>query len=196
MKNAILLHGKPSRERYDLAVAGKAPYPDEANWFPWTTARLQSQGIQTTVPRLPNPPSPVYACWKSVFEEHAVSSETLLVGHSAGAEFILRWLSEKPEQQTGPVVLVAPYHDYARKHGDFSEYSLDPDLVSRTGGLAVINSLDDDDNIQRSVGRLTSTLQHAQLHQFDGYGHFRIGHNMTDEAFPELLEVIQEISQE
>lgn len=189
MRNAIFLHGKPTRERYDNP---SEPKPHVANWFPWISKQLENIGVEVSVPALPMPYFPVYKDWRRVFEGQRIDEQTVLVGHSAGAEFILRWLSENSEQRTEQVVLVAPYHDFARKYGDFSEYTLDSDLVARTGSLAIINSIDDAEPIQRNVDRLMDALPGAKLVELDGFGHFRIGDTMTSEAFPQLLDILHQ----
>lgn len=185
MKNAILIHGKPSRERYENP---KEPKPHVANWFPWIGKQLSSRGIEVVIPAMPKPYFPVYAAWKQIFERHAVTSETALVGHSAGAEFILRWLSENTEASAERIVLVAPYKDYAGKYGEFSDYELDSDLVKRAGSVTILHSVGDDEPIARRAYELKNVLSGSKLTELSGYGHFRIGHNMPSEEFPILLE--------
>jgi predicted alpha/beta hydrolase family esterase len=185
MKNTVILHGKPTKERY---LNPEIPKPHEANWFPWIGVKLVESGIQTSIPPLPRPYFPEYETWKKVFEAEKVNDSTGLVGHSAGAEFILRWLSANEDMTVERVVLVAPYCDYAGKYGDFSNYQLDRNLKERVGRLTIINSLDDDEPIQRRTHELVGALPAAKLVELDGYGHFRIGHNMTGPEFPELLD--------
>lgn len=185
MRNAVILHGKPTEERY---LDPEIPKPHEANWFPWIGAELLEAGVQVSIPPLPRPYFPVYEAWKEVFEAETVNGHTGLVGHSAGAEFILRWLSSNKDVAVERVVLVAPYRDYKDKYGDFSDYILDKNLPERVGRLTVINSLDDDPSIQRRTQELVSTFPTAKLIELDGYGHFRIGHNMTGPEFPVLLD--------
>ncbi len=185
MKNAVILHGKPTRERY---LDPTVPKPHEANWFPWIGAKLLEAGIQVSIPPLPKPYFPVYEDWKKVLEAQEVGTDTVLVGHSAGAEFILRWLSSNKNTALERVVLVAPYCDYAGKYGDFSKYTLDRDLAERVGKLTVISSLDDDEAIQRRTHDIVEAFPTARLVELDGYGHFRIGHNMTGPEFPVLLD--------
>lgn len=184
MDRAVILHGKPTKERYENP---EIPKPHEANWFPWIKAELSNVGVDASVPALPRPYFPEYEAWKKVFEAEKVDSNTGLVGHSAGAEFILRYLSANKDTAVERVVLVAPYCDYAGKYGDFSDYALDKNLVERAGALTIINSLDDDGPIQRRTHDLVDAFPAAKLIELDGYGHFRIGHNMTGPEFPELL---------
>lgn len=188
MKNAVILHGKPTRERY---FDPNMPKPHKANWFPWIGAKLLEQGVEVSIPPLPKPYYPVYDDWRAVLEDQAIGSETGLVGHSAGAETIVRWMSANPGIIVKKVVLVAPYRDYVGKYDDFSEYDPDVDLPSRiTDGMTIINSLDDDEPIQRRTQELVEIFPAAKLVELDGYGHFRIGHNMKTPEFPELLDEI------
>lgn len=185
MNRAVILHGKPTRERYENP---EIPKPHKANWFPWIKSELFKVGIEASVPPLPLPYHPVFKDWKETFEKEKVDEQTGLVGHSAGAEFLLRWLSENEDARAERLVLVAPYRDYLGKYGDFSKYELDKGLASRIGKLTIINSLDDDEPIQRRTQELVKTFPEAKYIELDGYGHFRIGHNMTSPELPVLLD--------
>lgn len=185
MNRAVILHGKPTKKRYEDP---DEPKPHEANWFPWIKASLSLAGIKASVPALPKPYHPDYETWKEVFEREKIDNQTGLVGHSAGAEFILRWLSANKQTEVERVVLVAPYHDYAGKYGDFSKYELDKDLPKRIGKITVISSIDDDEPILRRTKDVVAALPTAKHILLDGYGHFRIGHNMTSPEFDVLLD--------
>lgn len=187
MKNAVILHGKPTRERYENPLE---PKPHEANWLPWLAQCLKSKGIATSVPVFPRPYFPIYSEWKKVFEKDNVGEETSLIGHSAGAEFILRWPSENSGVSVERVFLVAPYKDYDGKYGDFSKYPLDLGLQSRIGRLVIIYSSDDDPPIIRRSNELVDMFPVAEVVELEGMGHFRIGHNMKSEEFPELLSLL------
>lgn len=187
MNNAIILHGKPTRERYENS---EEPKPHVANWLPWLGRQLSTRGVDVSIPAFPFPYFPVYKDWKEVFETNHVGEDTALIGHSAGAEFILRWLSENKDVSVEQIALVAPYHDFASKYAEFSEYNIDTNLSRRVGRITVLNSLDDDPQIQASVERIAIGLPVARIIELDGYGHFRIGYNMQTEELPVLLDVL------
>lgn len=84
--------------------------------------------------------------------------------------------------------MVAPYRDYNRKYGEFSQYEIDTGIAQRVGKLVIFNSLDDDAPIQTRAQELSVTLPNAKIIELDGFGHFRIGHNMRDEVFHQLFE--------
>jgi predicted alpha/beta hydrolase family esterase len=187
MKKVIFAHGKPPRERYDDPAM---PKPHEANWFPWIRRQLSQFAIEVYIPALPKPYYPVFSDWKDAFPNHAIDTETSLVGFSAGSEFLIRLLSEDPALNPSALVLVAPWRDKAEKYGDFSEYTLDPSIPERVGRLTIISSLDDSQAIQDNAHLLAEVWPEANLLELDGYGHFMIGNNMSNEEFPELAAVL------
>lgn len=185
MKQAIIVHGKPKRERFENP---DLPKPHEANWLPWIQSKLGERGIAAAIPALPKPYFPVYEAWKQEFEAHDIDEETALIGHSAGADFILRWLSENRDAAPESAMLVAPWHDTKGKYGDFSQYRLDRKLGRRVGKIAIFNSLDDSTEIQANVRRIAHDLPAAKVIHLNGYGHFIRGNNMPTQEFPELLD--------
>src|SRR5689334_6760566 len=104
MKNAIILHGKPSKERYyELSFPASSNY----YWIPWLQKQLIIKDIVTATPEVPNNWIADYYVWLKEFERYDVHSETILVGHSCGGGFLLRWLSEHPQIAPTKVVLAA-----------------------------------------------------------------------------------------
>ena len=106
MKNAIIIHGKPGKEEY---YSDKYPSASNFQWLPWLQKQLLMRDIFAVTPEMPRPYEPEYKTWKREFERHEVTSETVLVGHSCGGGFLIRWLSEHPDVKTGKVFLVAPH---------------------------------------------------------------------------------------
>ena len=186
MKNALILHGKPKKERY---LDPEQPKPHQANWLPWLAEQLEVRGVTTEIPEFPQPYAPDYNRWRTTFEQHTVTNHTGIVGHSAGAGFILRWLSENSSTEIERVVLVAPWHDKNHEYGkDFFDYDIDPNLANRVGRLVIINSIDDGQNIQDSVSMIREAIEGIHYREFEGYGHFMLGNKMNSTDFPELLE--------
>ena len=186
MDKLILVPGKPTRERYEDS---RMPKPHEANWFPWIAGAVEKVGVRASIAVMPRPYHPVYEDWANEFESLGpINENTALVGHSAGAEFLARWLSENKEVCVDRVVWVAPYRDRAGKYGDFSKYALDTGLGERVGRLVIFNSTDDDPGIQDYARELAAAIPSAQLVEFEGYGHFKIGDNMPGPEFPVLSQ--------
>jgi len=188
MKNAIILHGRPDDwEYYGLE------YPAQSNshWIPWLQKQLQAKDIFTQTPEIPMSFRPDYPTWKKEFERYDTGAETLLVGHSCGGGFLVRWLSENKDAKVGRVVLVAPWlnpEDNPKSEtGDFFHFEIDADLVSRTKSLTIFVSDNDQPTILKSVGIIKSKLKDAAVREFSGSGHFTFEEMKTIE-FPELLD--------
>ena len=148
MKTAIIIHGYFTKEEFfDV----KRPAPSNDHWFPWIQKQLLIKGILTQTPEMPNSYAPEYEKWKNFFEQFHLDEETILIGHSCGGGFLIRWLSEH-DVKVGKVVLVAPWLDPGNKEvGDFFRFTIDPNLASKTSGLTLIYSTDDAESVIESV---------------------------------------------
>jgi len=184
MKNAIILHGKPEKEEY---YSDEYPSASNAHWLPWLQKQLLMRDIAAHTPEVPRSYVPDYAVWREEFERFDITPETILVGHSCGAGFIVRWLSEHPEISVGKVVLVAPWIDPDRDEmTDFFDCTIDPDLAKRTKGIMIFESDDDFISVRKSVRILRDTIKDIQHRQFHHYGHFCL-QDLGTQEFPELL---------
>ncbi len=80
-------------------------------FFPWLKDELQKQGYTVSTPELPHATEPVIE-EQLPFLQRLISNpgdDTILVGHSLGANLILRYLESIPDGVViGKVVLVAP----------------------------------------------------------------------------------------
>jgi predicted alpha/beta hydrolase family esterase len=186
MKTAIILHGMPSKEEYynpDSAAQSNK------HWLPWLQRQLILADILAQTPELPQPYAPDYDNWRHVFEQFSVDAETVLVGHSCGAGFLVRWLSEN-KVTVGKVMLVAPWLDPEREFTrGFFDFTLDPDMARRTDGVTIFNSDNDIVEVQRSVSLLRADISGAQYRQLPGRGHFTL-RGMGTTEFPQLREEI------
>ena len=81
-----------------LIIHGTKGSP-EGNWFPWLRAALEKDGHDVRVPRFPTPEGQSFESWRAIAEtelKDAPPAETLLVGHSTGAVFVLRLAEQAP----------------------------------------------------------------------------------------------------
>ncbi len=187
MQNAIIVHGMPGKEEYY-----SEEYPSGSNfqWLPWLQKQLIIRDIKADTPEMPHAYNPQYDIWKKEFERFDVTPETILVGHSCGGGFLLRWLSEHKELSVGKVVLVAPWLDPERElTTGFFDFTIDPDLASRTKGLTILSSNDDSADIGVSVSNILASVKEVVHVPFHGYGHF-ISAKLREEGFPELLNLV------
>ena len=187
MKNAILLHGRPPKAEY---YDSTQPSCSNAHWFPWLQKQLLVHDIKADTPEVPFAFSPQWDLWVREVERFDITPETILVGHSAGGGFWIRYLTEHPEIRAGKVVLVAPWLNIGREDDiDFLDFDFNGDFLSRLSSLTVFASDNDAPEIRSSVEFLRGQLPKANFRDFHGYGHFCFNDLKTD-AFPELLEEV------
>jgi predicted alpha/beta hydrolase family esterase len=185
MKSAIIVHGMPSKEEY---FNEKSPAQSNKHWLPWLQRQLILNGVLAQSPEMPEPYEPVYEKWLSVFEQFHIDEQTMLIGHSCGAGFLIRWLSEN-NAPVGKVALVAPFLDPDRDEvkSNFFEFEIDSDLIGRTKGLNIFFAPDDDQEILTSVDQLRAKLPNAVITVLPGRKHFTFK-DMQTEQFPELAD--------
>lgn len=186
MKTAIIIHGMPSREEYIQT----GTHSSEHHWLPWVKKELELKGVITHTPKMPEPYEPNYKKWKAVFEQFPIDEETVLIGHSCGAGFLVRWLSEN-NVRVGKVILVAPWMDPEYEETalvtDFFDFTVDSMLLKKTKGVTIFISSDDDTPMLKTVELLKETIEGIVVVEFSDKGHFVEGDMGTNE-FPELLK--------
>ncbi|MBI4235065.1 serine hydrolase family protein [Candidatus Peregrinibacteria bacterium] len=80
-----------------LIVHGKENTPD-GNWFPWLKTEMEKLGHKVFAPKFPTPENQTLGGWMDVFEEYKefVTPDSIVVGHSLGAPFLLNILEKTP----------------------------------------------------------------------------------------------------
>ena len=185
MKNAIILHGRPSKKEY---YSDKYPSASNSHWLSWLQKQLLINDIHAVTPEIPLAFEPVWEVWCKEVDRFEIGPQTVLVGHSTGGGFWLRWLSEHKEVRVGNVILVAPWIDVEKDSApEFFDFKIDENLASRTKRLTIFHSIDDVAEIQSSVKELRKRLKNLKYREFHGYGHFTF-HDMKTRKFPELFE--------
>lgn len=187
MKQVIILHGCPSD-------AEKAMNPEtrtyDKHWISWTKERLTGKGIKTETPLMPEPWYPDYEKFKSEFEKYEVNENTVLVGHSCGSAFLVRWLGES-KKSIAKLILVAPWKipskekEYREK---FYIYLIDKTIKDRVGEIVMFTADDEKDEGKESLKIFHDALG-GEVIELKGHGHYTMGDMGTTE-FSELLDVI------
>lgn len=183
--NAILIPGRPDKDQhYDP----KRPSNSEGYWFSWLKRRLILKDIHANAIEPPFPFRPRYDEWKKEFERFDIEPDTILVGHSCGGGFLVRYLSEHKDLKVGKVVLVAPWINPDKYEisdtADFFEFDIDPDFPARTKGVAVFISHEDEPSVVKTVDILKQKVRGLNIKEYTDRGHF------FDAEFPELLEEV------
>lgn len=189
MKTAIIVHGAPN---HDEVLDPGVPAASNHHWLPWLQKQLIVRGYEAHTPEIPKSCDPEYSIWQREFERFDITHETLLVGHSCGAGFLVRWLSENRHVRVARLVLVAPWIDPDRtRTTDFFDFEMDPEIAYRTHGLHIFNSDNDMETVQTTVAILREHLHQVQYREFHNYGHFCI-EDMGGVEFPELFQTLVE----
>jgi len=193
MKNAIIVPGRTDRdEHYNPALTSNS----NAHWYPWLSKQLIVKDIHAVVIEPPRAFQPRYNVWKKEFERFDIGPDTILVGHSCGGGFLVRYLSENKDVKVGKVVLVAPWlnpeNNPVSEAADFFEFEIDPELVGRTAGVTIFVSDDDRETIQKSVAIIRKEIKDIGYKEFHGLSHFcwqpGFDEDLESEEFPELFE--------
>lgn len=197
MSNAIIIHGKPQKATY---LNRDLPSSSNSIWIPWLQKELLLLDIPTQTPEMFNAWQPDYHVWAKEFERHDITVDTLLVGHSIGAGFIMQWISEHTDVAVGHVFLVAPSFgdkfnitprlEYPTTNG-FFEFELDPNLYKRVKSITIFHSDNDRERVIATVKHIREVLPSTEYREFHNYGHFRGKRDMPSDEFPELLETIK-----
>ena len=183
MKTAIIIHGYNDKSEY---LDENRPASSNDHWIPWIQRQLLLRGIEAQAPEMPGFYEPNYTKWKEMLERFTPDEDTILIGHSCGGGFLIRWLSEN-DVKVGKVVLVAPWLDPEKNiDPDFFDFDFDVNLADKTQGLSIMYSTDDFSDILTTVDVLKSKLDNVNFREFDGKGHFVLS-SMKTEKFPELL---------
>ncbi len=164
-------------------------YPSASNshWLPWIQKQLLLKDILAQTPEMPVPYEPEYSAWKKMFERFPLDEDAILIGHSCGGGFIVRYLSEN-DVKVGKVVLVAPRIDPEKelKTGMF-DFEINENIVEKTKGITIFSSTNDMQEVQDSIEILKNKIKNLKITEFKNYGHFHY-ENMKTDIFPELLE--------
>jgi len=189
--NCIVIHGSNARDQEKV----KQGYPQQnkRNWIPWIKKELEKKGVKTETPLMPKNWSPLFNEWKKEFERLKVNENTVLVGHSAGGGFLVRWLGES-QTRVRKLILVAP----AKLHsGNFDElkdllrFRINKETPIFVDKIVIFVSSNDHEEIKESVEIYSEKLKVKPI-ELTNMGHFITKHMGTEE-FPELLnEILKE----
>jgi len=186
-KRVFIIHGCPSDA--EKAMDPKTRTYDK-HWIPWVKAELIKRAIKVKTPLMPTPWEPDYEKFKEEFEKYKVDENAILVGHSCGCAFLVRWLRET-KQKISKLVLVAPWKipdkdDKFRK--EFYNYPIDETIKSRVKEIVMFTADNEEKDGKKSL-KIFHDVLGGEIIELKGRGHYVMG-DMGTEEFPELLEVI------
>ena len=183
VENVICIHGTSSKEEY---YDEQYPTARNSHYFPWISKQLIIRDIRCDVLEIPYSYAPDYNLWKRELERFNFNENSILVGHSCGGGFLLRYLSENRDLKLKKVILLAPWIDpFDEKKSDFFKFEWDLQLFNRLN-IKILYSLDDMEDVLKTIEIIKSKYKNINFTIFENKGHFC----MSDigETFSELLE--------
>ena len=185
MKNCIIVHGSNSTEK-----GSEEGLPEnERHWKPWLKKELEKKGIKVSNELYPKDWAPNYEDWKQVFEKNDIDRNTVLVGHSAGGAFLVRWLWET-KKNIEKLVLVSPGkagRETRKKLSNLYGRNTYKNIKNYVrNGIIIFTSNDDIPVHIKNAYEYEKELP-AKVIMLDGHGHYTLG-DMGTEELPELLE--------
>lgn len=191
MLNCLIIHGCPSGKDDLVDISEKVNFK---HWIPWVREKLLEKGIPTQTPLMPEPWIPNYEKFKNEFEKYEVNENTVLIGHSCGAAFLVRWLGDT-KKKIKKLILVAPWKiavtgepEITHIREKYYNFPIDRTISSRVEQIIIFTADNEFPVGKESVGIYQKDLG-GEVISLPGHGHYIIEHMGTAE-FPELLEKI------
>ena len=193
MKQVLIIHGGSSFSKYKDYLdylKNSAIYYDrikpQNSWKTWIAEQMCDTDV--LLPNFPNGSNAVYEEWKIYFEKLIpfFEDDVQLVGHSLGAMFLAKYLSEDPlSKPIKRIVLIAGgYDDDSNEDlGSFKVTSA-KNMKLSAREVHLLHSKDDPVVPFSELAKFQADLPNSITHVFSNYGHF------NTETFPELLKIL------
>jgi hypothetical protein len=185
MKNAFIFHGTEG-------------YPDE-NWFPWLKKELERLNYKVYVPQFPSPPNVPAEInkWFDVLNDYNeyINEETILIGHSLGGIFLLRFLERiqhmvKMSVFVGTPIGIRPILNYDRD-SSFSGFAFDWNNIREKSESFIVFQSDNDPYVSLGNGEELAKNLNTSLNFVPHAGHFNTKSGYT--TFDLLLEKLKKV---
>ena len=168
-----------------------------ANWFPWLKSELDSEGFEVIAPVFSTPLNQSLESWLRTMEkyESKINGETVLIGHSLGAAFILSFL-EKTRSKIKAAYLVAGFHKpldtpYDKLNKSFIDKKFDWSRIKNNCGKFYLFASDNDQYIPLEVSRELAGNVNGELTVIHEGRH--LNKEAGFEKFPQLLGSINKL---
>lgn len=197
MKQVIVIHGGNSYENYEeylKELKAKDLTIDRLRSVSWKENLQKGLGenFDVLTPRMPNMQNAKYLEWKIWFEKiiNLLDEEVILIGHSLGGIFILKYLSENnyPKKIKATFLIAAPYSTPTRY--PLSDFVINTPLgnfIKQAGKVFIFHSRDDLVVPFDNSERFKKDIPNAQFVVFEDKGHF------NDSQFSELVEELRKL---
>lgn len=198
MQQVIVIHGGTTFQNYDTylkSLSEKKLDIDRFIYSPkWKELLQDNLGseYQVLLPSMPNSTNARYSEWKLWFDHISslFSDNCILIGHSLGAVFLAKYLSENSlsVKIKATVLIAAPYDDDSVEDlADFKIVKLSERLTEQAGRLVFFNGMDDPVISRLDLSRYQDQLPAAEFKILSAPDHF------VRADFPELVSLLKNI---
>jgi predicted alpha/beta hydrolase family esterase len=169
------------------------PYKNKKRWINWLALKLKNTH-EVLLPQMPCDKNAKYEEWKIWFEKYLPfikDRNFILIGHSLGAIFLLKYLSENDlNKKIGQLHLVAPaIIDDGLSPERLSTFKSDLKKIKRIEKeckeFHLWHSKDDSTCVFKNSEIIKNIIPSINFHIFKNKGHFK------NYSFPEMLKVIK-----
>ena len=197
-KQVILIHGGSTFDTYKDYLAFLNGLKIDLKRYrrtKWSDSLRQDLGSRFDVllPKMPNPMNAKYDEWKTLFKKIAslLDNNVILIGHSLGAIFLVKYLSENnfPKKILATLLVSPPYDDEGMEES-LADFILPKNLskFNKQGSKIFIYQSKDDKVVPHShLEKYKKALPNAIIREFKKRGHF------NQPKFPELIKDIKEL---
>lgn len=166
------------------------------NWFPWLKSEMGRKGHCAIVPQFPTPEGQSFAAWREVFLRDLGSNKpenTILVGHSIGAPFVMR-MAEETDLPYRAIIPVCPFaktlgvEQFDTLNSSFVEHDFDWNRIRMGASARVCFASDNDPYVPLALSQDVAAKMDAQLIVVPGGGHLNADSGYT--SFPPILDAL------
>ena len=198
MQQIIVIHGGTTFQDYDMYLKSLSEKKLDINRFiyrpMWKELLQDNLGseYQVLLPSMPNSTNAQYSEWKLWFEHISslFSDNCILIGHSLGAVFLAKYLSENSlsVKIKATVLIAAPYDDDSVEDlADFKIVKLSERLTEQAGRIVFFNGMDDPVISNLDLSKYQNQLPAAEFKILSAPDHF------VRVDFPELISLLKNI---
>jgi hypothetical protein len=197
-KQVVFIHGDSTFDTYEdyLEFLKNLDVDlDRYRKVKWRDSLRQKlgDGFDILLPKMPGSMNAKYSEWEILFKKisHLLDNNVILVGHSLGAIFLVKYLSENifPKNVLATFLIAPPYDDEGLNES-LGGFTLTGDLSklnSQAGKIFMYFSKDDPVVPFSHLKKYKKELPNAVVREFEDRGHF------SQPEFPELIENIKNL---
>lgn len=183
-----------------VILHGTSGSPTE-NWFPYIKKELESLGADVYIPQLPLRSKQNLNNWRKALRDQVpfeLDENTILIGHSVGASFMLSLLNERRESALKASIFVSGFYDSLQEDEiqelvkTFVDLEFDWNLIRNNAGQIVQLHGDDDPHVPLEQAKRLSDKIKSNLVIIPKGGHLNRKSGYVDQ-FPELNKVLKNI---